>query len=298
MSFDIPFEVAGSQQLGSYSVESSDNKLIVNGPDLKMCQEIAQALRDGKKVTMKENNKFLFESNATIDSNKPSCLPKSLRSIVPQVSEDAEERSLPANSKSGKSKPPKGKTAAQKIKTEPGNSWFQFCRFKKNQVMMESGDKASYNQKEVQLEWKGMSTEEKAFFVELAQAEKKALGGNYRAGRMRKKKQKGAASVSEDQIKKSRVKKIKAPKKVVISSIECKEDPSMEAVKFLSQLEKLDEEIEIQEKKNDALVDELKNVKVGFAVNQCKLDQKSLEAEKSLDKFNVLLKQHACCKLE
>ena len=161
--------------------------------------------------------------------------------------------------------------------------------------MMESGDKASYNQKEVQLEWKGMSAEEKAFFVGLAQAERKALGGNYRAGRMRKKKQKSAASGSEDKIRKSRVKKIKAPKKVVI---EYKEDPSMAAVNFLNQLEKLDEEIEIQEKENEALVDELKNVKVDFAVNQCKLDQKSLEAEKSLDKFNVLLKQHACCKLE
>ena len=255
MSFDNPSELAGSQQLGSYSLESSDadKDILVNGP---------------------------------------------IRSIAPKVSENVEECSHPENLRNKTQKAETGGNYVTKIKTEPGNSWFQFCRFKKNQVMMESGDKVSYNQKEVQREWKGMSTEEKVFFVELAQAEKKSLGGNYRAGRMRKKNKKSDASEGQIQKSRSRVKKIKAPKPIVPSSTECKEDPSMAAVKFLDKLEKLDEEIEIQEKENEAFAEELKNVKVDFAVNQCKLNQKSLEAEKSSEKYNVLLKQHACCNVE
>ena len=79
-----------------------------------------------------------------------------------------EKSSPPANSRSKKSKLPKAKTDGNyepKIKTEPGNSWFQFCRFKKNQAMLESGNKdASYNLKEVQIEWGGMSNDDKAFF--------------------------------------------------------------------------------------------------------------------------------------
>ena len=65
--------------------------------------------------------------------------------------------------------------------------------------------------KEAQDEWNVKSKEEKAFFVELAQVEKNALGDQYRAGRQWKK-EKSVTKVPKQSIKKSKTKETKVRK--------------------------------------------------------------------------------------
>ena len=290
MSVVSPEEGASGrfEHIGPYSVVFKDKEIIVNGPDLKVCQKIAQDVKDGKKVVLTLGTKqVLVESeNAT---------PISLPSVISAIGAPESQSSLPSNSsKAKRSKSGSKGDYAPKIKTEPGNSWLQFCRIKKNKAMIESGDKeAQYNRKEAQREWREMSKDEKRFYVELAQCEKLSLGDNYRAGRVRKKKDKLATS--DIGLKKTFKKKTLKPR-VVPADSKSKKDPSVDAAKFVENLVKLDEEIDKQEELNCALTEELSNAKVTLAVHQCKLNQLNVEVEKAAEKYNMIVKQHACCK--
>ena len=280
------------EHLEPYSVEFNDKEMIVNGPDLKVCQKIAQDVKDGKKVVLKLGTKqVLVESKNAPQFSRPSVI-----SASPNLIGDPESKSsLPSNSSKAKtSKSGTNGDYAPKIRSEPGNSWLQFCRIKKNKAMIESGDKeAHYNRSEAQREWREMSNEEKSFYVELAQCEKLSLGDNYRAGRVRKKKDKLATS--DIGLKKTFKKKTLKPR-VVPADSKSKKDPSVDAAKFVENLVKLDEEIDKQEELNCALTEELSNAKVTLAVHQCKLNQLNVEVEKAAEKYNMIVKQHACCK--
>ena len=88
-------------------------------------------------------------------------------------------------------------------------------------------------------------------------------------------------------------------KKATQKDIKCKdlkEDASEASTSFLVQLGTLDEEIDIQEDKNNALWCELVKVKIEYTVHQGKLDQKSGDLEKTIEKYNVFVKQHASYK--
>ena len=60
-------------------------------------------------------------------------------------------------------------------------------------------------------------------------------------------------------------------------------------------MEEIDEKLDAQELMNDAMAEELEREKVALAISQFKLDIKSEELEKSKEKLNMLVKQHASC---
>ena len=198
----IPKDVGGmvlNDEGGLYSGEVSESEIRVNGPDSDICKKLAENSRDG-----------------TIDLNDGSTNSTSPSKVKPSTRNKSKD----------------GETSEKKIKTEPGNSWLQFCRFKKNQAIQLTGDKkACYNQKDASDEWLKMTMEEKQPFVNLAKAEKASLGENYRANRG--KKNKTIQGKSEDMLAKKgakvkplKIKKDKGPK------VKKELDPSVEGLRL------------------------------------------------------------------
>ena len=270
--------------LGPYSVQYTDEEILVNGPAVMTCQEIARDIQSGKKtVVTVEGEQFLV--GTTEESDEPAA------NVDPEAVADKETENNPPTVSSSAGNKVNSRSKSQKpIKTEYANSWIQFCRIKKNKAILDTGDKdATYDLKESKEEWKQMSKEEKAFYVELAKAEKNSLGDHYRAGRSRKK---AETDVKAPKQRGKRTTKPKEPKQMVGEKLE---DTSSAAVRFLEQLEDVDEQIDAQEFMNDTMAEELEREKVALAISQFKLDIKSEELEKSKEKLNMLVKQHASC---
>ena len=281
MSINFQGEPSQLEVLGPYSVQYTDKEIIVKGPAVMTCQEIARDIRSGKKrVVIVEGEQFLV--GTTEESDEPAS------TVDPEAVSDKETENNPqtVSSSAGKNRS-KSQTP---VKTEYANSWIQFCRIKKNKAILDTGEKdATYDLNETKKEWKQMSKEEKAFYVELAKAEKNSLGDHYRAGRSRKK---AETDVKAPKQRGKRSTKPKEPKQMVGEKIE---DTSSAAVRFLEQLEDVDEQIDAQEFMNDTMAEELEREKVALAISQFKLDNKSEEFEKSKEKLNMLVKQHASC---
>ena len=287
------FDLPGLEELRAYSVKYTDQDILVNGPDLNTCQEIARDIHSGyKKVVIHNNKQFLMntkdESNKfqepAIDDNQP----------------DTEvDQAPPSISKGRKASAKKTKKKAEnqdlgKLKTENSNSWIQFCRIKKNKAILESGDSdATYDLKEAQDEWKAKSKEEKAFYVELAQVEKNSLGDKYRAGREWKK-DKSVAKLPKTRSKKDKPRE----KSMKEEAAKAKVNTGSAGLEFLEHLEEIDEEIEKQEEENKKLAGEIERGKVLLAVSQCILESKNSELHKTSEKLDLLVKQHACCSSE
>ena len=268
------------ESLVNVKVDISEEQLMaVNGQDLELlCQNIAQDIENGNLEVV-----VIDDTSHEGEQLHVSPLPNS-----DSVVEKTKSMSKPGKSKCGSKCQPA-------VKTEPANAWIQFCRYKKNQAIVERGNKkASYNQKEAQEEWKGMPEEERAFFINLAQVEKASLGNNFRVGRVRKKK-KEVVKVKESMKKGGKAKRLEA-KVVVQNEKRVNEDLSVETVDFLENLEILDEEIESLEVENIALAEILAKQNVDLNVNQCKLHQLNIEFEKTSEKYNTLVKQHTSCK--
>ena len=302
--FNFPAGVDPWQTLQPYRVEVTDQQILVHGPDVTKCQEIAQELRDKELNLVSKDKQILMEAEKDKDTNfnhitlTPGLIePMQSVSSTPSVSSNT-ERQLPSISKGKKSGPSKQKTTSNedKLKTEPANCWLQFCHFKKNEAIMKSGDKnAEYNLKDVSNEWKAMSKNERAVFIEMAAIDKKALGDNFRTGRKRHKTKEDAVVIKLPKIKN---KKKKETKKTANNDKKCSEDFTDETIKFLDQLEDLDKDIEIQELKHKAMMEALMNEKVDVTKHQCKLDQVTSEVEKSTERYDQLVKKHAGCKAE
>ena len=272
--FNFPVGVEQGQNLQPYSVEVSDEQILVQGPDRKKCREIA--------IKPSENSNPLLPGLSE---------PKQSVSSTPAPHVSSNTEPIPSISKGKKSRP-------TKQKTEPGNCWVQFCHFKKNEAIMKSGDKnAEYKLSDVSNEWKAMSKEERAVFVEMAEIDKRSVvaGGNFRAGRKRNKTEEIAGAIKVPRIKN---KKKKQNKNTAEIDKKYSEDFSDVTIKFLDHLETLDKDIEIQELKHKAMMEELMNEKVGVTKQQCKLDQVNSEVDKSTERYDQLVKKHAGCKSE
>jgi hypothetical protein len=291
-STESHFELPGLQELGAYSVKYTDQDILVNGPDVITCQEIARHIHSGhKKVVIHDNKQFLMN---TIDESNSLSEP----AIADNPPDTEVDHAPPSISKERNATVKKTKKKAgnkqEKVKTENSNSWIQFCRIKKNKAILETGDTdATYDLKDAQDEWKDKSKEEKAFYVELAQVEKNALGDKYRAGREWKK-EKSVTKLPKLSIKKGKTKE----KQVKEVAAKAKVDTGSAGLEFLEHLEDIDEEIEKQEEENIRLAGELERGKVLLAVSQCKLENKKSELNKTSEKLDLLVKQHACCSPE
>ena len=113
MSIGPQSEEAGLQLLGAYSVEYTEKDILVNGPELTICQEIAQDIRDGKKVVVIINNEqFLIDSKSTKNTSthllllEPTTAPN-----TSFVSPDS-DLCIASSSKGKKSRAPKQKKTA------------------------------------------------------------------------------------------------------------------------------------------------------------------------------------------
>ena len=63
-------------------------------------------------------------------------------------------------------------------------------------------------------------------------------------------------------------------------------------------MEDIDEEIEKQEEEHERLAGELERGRVLLAVSQCILENKQSELNKTSEKLDLLVKQHAGCSPE
>ena len=180
--FNFPVVEEQGQNL-PYSVEVTGEQLLVHGPDREKCQEIAIKLRK-KEIDLVSKDNLDISGNSNHNPLLPSLSePRQNVSSTPAPVSSNTEPCIPSSSKGKKSRP-------AKQKTEPANCWVQFCHFKKNEAIMKSGDKtAEYKLSDVSKEWKAMSEEQRAVFVEMAEIDKRSMvaGGNFCAGRKRNK---------------------------------------------------------------------------------------------------------------
>ena len=124
--------------------------------------------------------------------------------------------------------------------------------------------------------------------------ERHTLGKNYRAPKLKKVLLSGQQHPMKKKVKSK--KQVKQKEDIAKKEDnEKKEDHSTLSIDFLNQLEKVDEEIDNQERENSSLSEELGMAKVALAVGQCKLENKNEELEKCKEKYNLLVKQHASC---
>ena len=295
MSVSPHSDAEGMQSMGEYSVKFTDKQILVNGPNVVTCQEIARDLRNGvKDVVSKGDEQFLISFDKEKGTSSKVIHTRTVASSIAPVEPVNAGISNPKKTRQSKTK--KQNKGEEMIKTESANSWIQFCRMKKNKAVIETGDdNASYDLKEAQEEWRNMSTDEKFFYVKLAKEERHLLGKNYRARKLKR----SVLSVQQQQPEKKKEKTIKQVKqKEDIAKKEDnakKEDHSTLSIHFLNNLEKVDEDIENQERVNSSLSDELAMAKVTLAVAHCKLENKNEEFEKCKEKYNLLVKQHATC---
>ena len=87
-------------------------------------------------------------------------------------------------------------------------------------------------------------------------------------------------------------------KQVKVENNKANVETASAGLEFLEHLEDIDEEIEKQEKENDRLAGELERGKVLLAVSQCILEHNQSELNKTSEKLDMLVKQHACCSPE
>ena len=279
MSHEDTTNVSTANEVGTvandlYSGQVTAAEIRVNGPDSDMCKHLAENIRDGSIDLNVETPVFDGNSNSTSPSKR---------------------KVKPATKKKSKD----GETSEKKLKCEPGNSWLQFCSFKKNQAIQLTGDKkACYNQKDASDEWSKMSMEEKEPFVNLAKAEKASLGEAYRVNRGKKNKKNKANSEDMSaknggKVKPPKIKKAKSPK---VKKVKKDVDPSVEAEDFVNKLEELDQEMDFEIEKNMEFVESLAKENIQLSVGKTKLNHINAEIEKTEDKYNVLFKQHSSCK--
>ena len=290
-----------SQQYSQYSVELTDTQILVNGPDVVICQEIARGVRDEMKVDeTKDNDKPVMGDED--ETKMPEMIDEA---ISPVTQEGGLKDAATSNASSSKHKRKKIKTKEDKVKTEPGNSWIQFCQFKKNKAVLDTGNEdASFDFKVARDEWSNMSKEEKSFYVGLAKAEKHSLGENYRSQDLRSAVSKEESSKQHDKKRKNRktggkTKKTRKLEDDIVEEefkeIDGGKDFSTKSLKFLNRLAKVDEEIETLEMDNNDVMKKLEQAKIALAVSKCELENKKEGLEKAEEKYNVLVKQHATC---
>ena len=181
MSVNPHSDAEGMQRMGEYNVKLTDKEILVNGPNVVICQEIARDIRAGvKDVVSKGDEQFLISVDKE-EGSRPSVIQtKTIASSSTPVEPSNAGTSLASSSnlkKTRQSKPKKQKKGEEMIKTESANSWIQFCRMKKNKAVIKTGDEnASYDLKEAQEEWRNMSKNEKRFYVELAKKRETHIG--------------------------------------------------------------------------------------------------------------------------
>ena len=296
MSVSPHSDAEGMQSMGEYSVKFTDKQILVNGPNVVTCQEIARDLRNGvKDVVSKGDEQFLISFDKEKGTSSKVIQTRTVASSIAPVEPVNAGISNPKKTRQSKTK--KQNKGEDLLKTDSPNSWIQFCRMKKNKAVIETGDdNASYDLKEAQEEWKNMSKDKKFFYVKLAKEERHSLGKNYRARKLKRSVLSGQQQQQPKKKKGKTNKQVKQKEDMAKTEDNAKkEDHSTLSIHFLNNLEKVDEGIENQERVNSSLSDELAMAKVTLAVGHCKLQNKNEELEKCKEKYNLLVKQHATC---
>ena len=155
-------------------------------------------------------------------------------------------------------------------KTKAANPFGQFLKFKRKD--------GKFDFKKACQEWAGMSGEEKDYYRKCYEEDKSAL---IDTGKEKK------DSESEKQSKKSRSKK--GPK------VKKQTGGTTSNIQLLLKVESLDSELEQLGHEAKNLTDLICGEKVQLAVNQYKLDEKTMECNSFREKIKTLLSQHSSC---
>ena len=174
-------------------------------------------------------------------------------------------------------------------KTEPANPFGQFLKQKNN--VQKQAELGRFSFKEACEEWKSMDSENKKFYKECYENEKKAMGDDYRARKVHVLESDKYPSISKekDEGKTAGKKKGSKVRKEVVKA--------NDSIALLSTVKSLDSEIDKFSTEETELQEMLSEEKTQLAITQFKLGEKISEYENINDKYKTLLGQHSSCQI-